>query len=49
MLVSDATGRILAASSRLESTVPRPASGLPPIADRAYFSRAGPHRHGVPQ
>ena len=38
MLVSDAAGRILAASSRLDSTVPRPASGLPPIADRAYFS-----------
>ncbi len=45
MLVSDATGRILAASSRLESTVPRPAFGLPAIADRAYFSE--PARTGT--
>jgi PAS domain S-box-containing protein len=44
MLVSDAAGSILAASSRLESAVPRPASGLPPIADRAYF--AEPARTG---
>ncbi|MCC6992569.1 MAG: response regulator [Acidobacteria bacterium] len=38
MLVSDAIGGILSASSRLTSDAPRPASGLPPVSDRAYFT-----------
>ena len=44
MLVSDAEGGIRAASSRLDSAVPRPVSGLPPIADRSYFLE--PARNG---
>ncbi len=37
MVVSDASGTIRAASSRLDTTLPRPVAGLPPIADRSYF------------
>ena len=45
MLVSDAAGDVIAASSRLVSAVPRPVSGLPAIRDRAYFSE--PARTGA--
>jgi len=46
MLVTDAGGEVVAASSRMDTPEPVPASGLAAVADRPYFST--PARTGLP-